>query len=481
MTTPASRRYSRPDKAVHLTPSERAAAGKAARAQVPRSSHAMFDPPSGRPDPVDLLESQAASRVPELVPLRYGRMLVSPFTFYRGAALLMASDLAATPHSGLWVQACGDAHLSNFGAFGSPERKLVFDINDFDETNPGPWEWDVKRLVTSLEVAGRSNGFTDVERRAVLLAGVEAYRTTMARFAAMSNLDVWYASLDITDHVERLKKTAGAKAVKRGEKTLAKARTRDSMQALEKFTEVVDGRRRIISDPPLIVRIDDLVAGTRLDGAAIEDEVRSILRGYRQTLQTDRRHLLEEFDYVDLARKVVGVGSVGTRAWMALLQGRDGGDPLFLQVKEAQASVLEAYTGRSEYKNAGERVVAGQRLMQSSTDIFLGWHRIEGLDGVERDFYLRQLRDWKGSAEVDLMSPEVLTEYAKLCAWTLAKAHARSGHRIAIAAYLGESRSFDYAVADFSSAYADQNERDYAALQAAAADGRITVMPDNRN
>jgi uncharacterized protein (DUF2252 family) len=292
---------------------------------------------------------------------------------------------------------------------------------------------------------------------------------------------VWYATLDITEHVERLNKTAGAKAVKRGEKTLAKARTRDSMQALEKFTQVVDGRRRIISDPPLIVRIDDLVAGTRLDGGVIEDEVRSILRGYRQTLQTDRRHLLEEFDYVDLARKVVGVGSVGTRAFMVLFEGRDGGDPLFLQVKEAQASVLESYTGRSEYKNAGQRVVAGQRLMQSSTDIFLGWHRIKGLDGVERDFYLRQLRDWKGSAEVDLMSPEALTEYAKLCAWTLAKAHARSGDRIAIAAYLGKSPSFDHAIADFSSAYADQNERDYAALQAAAADGRITVMPDNRN
>ncbi len=468
-------RSTRQSKALHLTPAERAAVGKAARAQVPRSSQAVFAPAQNRPDPVALLEAQAATRVPELVPIRYGRMLVSPFTFYRGAALIMASDLAATPTSGLRVQACGDAHLSNFGVFASPERELVFDINDFDETTPGPWEWDVKRLLASLEVAGRSNGYSAAERRGVLLAGANRYRTAMAQFAAMRNLDLWYAHADLDNMMRILRGSKDTWAAKRTKKSAAKARTRDSMQALEKFTAIIDGRRRIVSQPPLIVRLDELAAESGYDGRDLDEEMRAIVRGYRDTLQTDRRHLLEEFEFVDAARKVVGVGSVGTRAWMALFVGRDGGDPLFLQVKEAQSSVLEAYTGVSEYANAGQRVVAGQRLMQSSSDIFLGWHRIKGLDGVERDFYLRQLRDWKGSAEVDAMPPAALSTYARLCAWTLAKAHARSGDRIAIAAYLGNSDVFDHAVADFAAAYADQNEKDYAALQDAAGTGRVTA------
>ncbi|MEI6623741.1 MAG: DUF2252 domain-containing protein, partial [Actinomycetes bacterium] len=443
--------------------------------QVPRSSAAVFDPPPGRLDPVALLESQAASRVPELVPIRYGRMLVSPFTFYRGAALIMASDLAATADSGLHVQACGDAHLSNFGAFASPERELVFDINDFDETNPGPWEWDVKRLLTSLEVAGRSNNLTESERRSVVLAGAQEYRGAMAHFAQMRNLDLWYARMNIETALGAMAGGASSKSMKKAKKGVAKARTRDSMQALDKLTEVVDGNRRIISDPPLIVPVADVIKDSQQYGEALGAQIREIIRGYRRTLQTDRQLLLEQFDFVDMARKVVGVGSVGTRAWIILFTGRDGEDPLFLQAKEAQASVLEAYAGRSQYKNAGQRVVAGQRLMQSASDIFLGWHRQKGIDGVDRDFYVRQLRDWKASADVDNMTLDALGSYARMCAWTLAKAHARSGDRIAIAAYLGTGTVFDRAVADFAIAYADQNEKDYAALKQAVADGRVTA------
>ena len=474
-TSHSDRRFPRSDRALHLSPAERVAIGKSARAHTPRSAQAMFDPPATRPDPVTLLESQAASRVPELVPIRYGRMLESPFTFYRGAALVMASDLAGTPTSGIQVQACGDAHLSNFGAFGSPERSLVFDINDFDETNPGPWEWDVKRLSASLEIAGRSRGFSAKQRRAIVAQSAKTYRKTMAQFAKMRNIDVWYARFDIAARMDVIERGFDKATIKKAHKTLAKARTRDSMQALAKFTEVIDGRRQIVSEPPVIVRVDDLVAGGVYEGFDIEEEVRKVIAGFRATLQSDRRHLLEQFDYVDLARKVVGVGSVGTRAWMALFLGRDGGDPLFLQVKEAQASVLEGYVGRSEYDNAGERVVAGQRLMQSASDIFLGWERVRGMDGQHRDFYIRQLRDWKGSAEVDTMTPAMLKKYAAMCAWTLAKAHARSGDRIAIAAYLGENDVFDRAIVGFSNAYADQNELDFDALSAAVKSGRITA------
>ena len=455
-----------------LTPAERQVRGKAARAEVPRESHAGWQPPAGRPDPVALLESQAASRLPDLVPVRYGRMMESPFTYYRGAALPMASDLATTPSCGLIVQACGDAHLSNFGLFASPERTLVFDVNDFDETLPGPWEWDVKRLAASLEVAARENGFVEKDRRKIVLATVARYRMGMRGFAKLGNLAVWYAQGDI----EQLRQQAAArlqarqrKAVDRG---LAKARTRDSMQELRKLTRIEDGRPRIVPDPPVIIPVRDLLGG-QFDGIDFEAQLRGVIGKYRRTLQPDRRVLLEQFEFTDMARKVVGVGSVGTRCWIILMLGRDDSDPLFLQVKEAQESVLCAYAGTSKYGNHGERVVNGQRLMQASSDIFLGWQRATGLDGVTRDFYVRQLRDWKFSIDIASMIPRGLRLYGELCGFTLARAHARSGDEIAIAAYLGGSDVFDQAIADFAAAYADQNERDYGAFTSAIASERL--------
>ena len=461
-----------------LTPAERVARGKALRAEVPRESHEMFDPPSDRTDPIALLEEQARSRVPELVPVRWGRMVVSPFTFYRGAALPMASDLATTPVSGLAVQACGDAHLSNFGVFGSAERRLVFDVNDFDETLPGPWEWDVKRLAASLEVAARGNGFSGKQRRDVVMAAVASYRQAMRTFAGMTNLDVWYARADMDELRAQFDSQLQARQRKMVDKGLAKARTRDSMQEVAKLTRMVDGRLRIISDPPLLVPIDELMpSGT--DNASIEASYSGIVAKYQRTLETDRRYLLDQYQYCDLARKVVGVGSVGTRCWIVLMLGRDESDPLFLQVKEAEASVLSRFVGVSQYKNQGQRVVAGQRLMQASSDIFLGWHHIEaGLDGQPRDFYVRQLRDWKFSIEIETLLPAGLRMYATLCGWTLARAHARSGDRIAIAAYLGGSDVFDRAVTRFAAAYADQNERDYQSLVEAIASGRVTAERD---
>jgi uncharacterized protein (DUF2252 family) len=464
-------------KVSHPTPAERAALGKAARAEVPRSSHAQFDPASDRPDPLDLLEAQAKTRVPELVPIRYGRMLVSPFTFYRGAAKIMAADLATTPNSGLQVQCCGDAHLSNFGLFASPERRLVFDINDFDETLPGPWEWDVKRLAVSMLVAAQDNGYSARQQEQIVLQTVERYRATMREFAAASNLVVWYAHLDVETVMARYASQFQRRAVKRTEKTIAKARTRDSMSALAKLTQVGDGGRpEIVDQSPLIVPIRRLVSGRSQE--EMLDELRTLMRIYRDTLEHDRRMLLEQFELVDFARKVVGVGSVGTRAWIGLLFGRDNTDPLFLQMKEAEASVLEEYLGESEFDNHGQRVVAGQRLMQATSDIFLGWvHQPKGLDGQARDFYGRQLRDWKGSAEVEQMVPEGMGVYGELCGWTLARAHARSGDRIAIASYLGNGNTFDRAVLEFSKAYAEQNQRDYQRLADAAASGRIDARP----
>jgi len=453
---------------------ERVARGKSARAEVPRSSHAAFEPPPRRPDPVKLLERQAKTRVPELVPIRYGRMLVSAFTFYRGAALIMASDLANTPRSGLTVQCCGDAHLSNFGVFASPERRLVFDLNDFDETLPGPWEWDVKRLAVSMLIGARDNGFPVKDQDQIVLDTVEAYRTAMAGFATMKDLEVWYAHLDIETALKELGSQLTAKMAKRTDKTLAKARTRDSMSAFSKLTRVVDGERRIVADPPLIVPIDDLAVGRERD--EIFDSLGELVSTYRDSLQHDRRILLERYRLVDFARKVVGVGSVGTRAWIALMLGRDGEDPLFLQMKEAEASVLEKFVAESEFENHGERVVTGQRLMQASSDIFLGWLHVDaGLDDKARDFYGRQLRDWKGSAEIEQMVPKGMAQYGGLCGWTLARAHARSGDPIAIASYLGKGASFDRAIVEFSHAYADQNERDYKALQAAVESDRITA------
>jgi uncharacterized protein (DUF2252 family) len=465
-----------PDAAMtHLSVAERVARGRAARKEVPRSAHAVFDPASGRADPVELLERQAQTRAPELVPIRYGRMLVSPFTFYRGAAMIMAHDLAATPRSGLTVQCCGDAHLSNFGVFASPERRLMFDANDFDETLPGPWEWDVKRLAVSMLIAARDNGFRAKEQDRIVRDTVGAYRAAMAEFAAMNNLDVWYSHLDIESAIRDYGSQFKPAIVKRTQKNLAKARTKDSLAAFSKLTHVVDGKARIVDQSPLIVPIDQLAQGRERQD--IVEELHQLLGAYRETLQFDRRVLLEQFELTDMARKVVGVGSVGTRAWIVLLLGRDGQDPLFLQMKEAQASVLEEVLGPSEFSNHGQRVVAGQRLMQATSDIFLGWLHVDsGLDGQSRDFYARQLKDWKGSAEIEQMVPKAMATYGKLCGWTLARAHARSGDRIAIAAYLGNGTSFDRAVVEFSEAYAEQNDRDYQALGAAVDSGSIAAQ-----
>ena len=468
-------RYQLETGLAHLTPAERAGRGTDARARVPRQQHAVFDPPSSRPDPIALLAEQAQSRVPELVPVRWGRMAVSPFTYFRGAALPMASDLATTPVSGLAVQACGDAHLSNFGLFGSAERNLVFDVNDFDETLPGPWEWDVKRLAASLEVAARANGFTGKQRREIVTAAVGRYRQAMRSFAGMTNLAVWYAHADIDQLRAEFNAQLNARQRKAVDKGLAKARTRDSMEQLGKLSRLVDGQQRIISDAPLLVPIDELLAEQR-DRAAFVSQISDLLGKYRRTLETDRRYLLDQFEFVDLARKVVGVGSVGTRCWIVLLLGRDDSDPLFLQVKEAEQSVLSRFAGTSEFANQGQRVVAGQRLMQASSDIFLGWQRTEaGLDGRARDFYVRQLRDWKFSVDIETMLPSGLRMYGELCGWTLARAHARSGDRIAIASYLGGSDVFDQAIAQFADAYANQNERDYQALVDAISSGRVTA------
>jgi uncharacterized protein (DUF2252 family) len=477
-TATGRKRRSAPRVVPHLTADERAARGRAARAEVPRSSHADFTPRPGRSDPVELLATQAETRVPELVPIRYGRMMSSAFAFYRGAALIMASDLAGSPQSGLHVQLCGDAHLSNFGVFASPERRLVFDLNDFDETLPGPWEWDVKRLSASFAVAGRENGFSDAERRAIVMEAVGSYRRAMREFAAVRTLDVWYARLEVDELLADLRGEMKKGMVRRTEQTLGKARTRDSLAAYSKLTEIVDGEPRIAADPPLIVPVRDL-ADLPNGQEQLVEWLHDTLRRFRESLQNDRRVLLEQFRLVDLAHKVVGVGSVGTRAWIALMAGRDGEDPLFLQFKEAQSSVLEGFTAASAYKNHGERVVSGQRLMQASSDIFLGWFTVDqGLDGRSRDFYGRQLKDWKGSYDASAAVPKGMALYARICGWTLARAHARSGDRIAIGAYLGSGDAFDRAVAEFSEAYADQNQRDHAALTAAAAEGRITVRTD---
>ena len=460
-------------RADRLTRADSVARGRDARALAPLESHAELAP--GSRDPIGLLLEQDKTRVPELVPIRHGRMLASPFAFFRGAALPMAADLATTPTSGLRVQLCGDAHLSNFGAFASPARRLVFDVNDFDETLPGPFEWDVKRLAASIAVAGRENGFSRKQCRKAVLAAVEGYRAAMQAFATQHFLDVWYAYLDVEDAIREFKSALKAKRVKASEKMVAKAHTHDSMQALKKLTTVVDGQHRIISAPPLIEPIDELAGGSQ--AAAIQEVLGEVLAKYRRTLQSDRRHLVEYFTLAEAARKVVGVGSVGTRAWIMLMDGGDGTEPLFLQAKEAQESVLAAYCGRSRYKNQGERVVAGQHLMQAESDIFLGWtHVIETATdsgGVDRDYYVRQLKDWKFSVPIERMTPKGLRSYADMCGWTLAHAHARSGDRIALAAYLGGSDTFAHAVADFAETYADQNQLDYEAFQTAASTGRV--------
>jgi uncharacterized protein (DUF2252 family) len=455
----------------HRSLEERLAAGKAARGKAPRSGYADWAPAADRMDPVELLEGQATSRVGQLVPLRYARMLVSPFTFYRGAAAVMAADLAATPRSGFDVQLCGDAHLSNFGAFASPDRELVFDVNDFDETLPGPWEWDVMRLAASFSVAGRASGFKRRERLAIVAAMSAEYRGAMRRMAELGNLEVWYTKMDVEAIASGWESAAGEKEAAIFRRNLEKTRAKDRMRALSKLTREVDGELRIVSEPPLIVPLDELVD----EGADIEAAVLKIIADYRDTLPEDRRALLDGYRFVDAALKVVGVGSVGTRAFIVLMLGRDSGDPLFLQAKEAQSSVLEPYAEPSAFENQGERVVQGQRLTQAASDILLGWVKATGIDGKQRDFYVRQLWDQKGSAKVEGMDARALTTYAEICGTTLAHAHARSGDRIAIASYLGKGDTFDRAIAAFAETYADQNERDYEALKAAADAGKIEV------
>ena len=458
------------------SPEERAAAGKAAREKVPRSSHGEWKPAARRRDPVKVLEDQDKSRVQELVPIRFGRMLASPFTFYRGAAAIMAMDLAKTPESGLRVQACGDAHLSNFGVFAAPDRSLVLDVNDFDETLPGPWEWDVKRLAASFAIAGRSRDFTPQETRAAVLRTVRSYREAMREFAAMHNLDVWYARLDVTTLLADLAKVADHKQMKAVHKNVKKARKKNSMKAFDRLVRVVDGEPQIISDPPLLVPARELVSKDQRH--ELEQRILEMIGRYRESLKGDRRHLFDTYRFVEMARKVVGVGSVGTRAWVLLMMGRDGQDPLFMQAKEAEASVLEPYVGESEFENHGERVVEGQWLMQAASDILLGWLPAVGFDGAKRDFYVRQLWDGKRSVDIDTLPPEGLEIYGRVCGWALARAHARSGDRIAIGSYLGKGETFDRAIAEFSELYADQNELDYGALADAAKSGRIEVETD---
>jgi len=438
--------------------------GKAARRAAPRSGHAEWELASRDPSPI--LARQDESRLPELVPLRYERMLASPFAFFRGAAAVMAADLATTPSAGLEAQLCGDAHLSNFGIFAAPDRRLVFDCNDFDETCRGPFEWDVKRLAASVAIAGRERGFTAKERGQAVRRVVGSYRNSMRRFAAMRNIDVWYSRLDVEPVLEVLRSQVDERRLRRVERGLAKARGKESLRALRKLTREDDGELRIVSDPPLITPVEELA-----DATEAEAQLRLVLDAYRESLTNDRRHLAGTYRYIHAARKVVGVGSVGTRAWIVLLLGKDARDPLFLQAKEAGESVLEPFAGKSPYRNHGRRVVEGQRLMQAASDVFLGWVATRGLDDERRCFYARQLWDGKGSAEVEGMSPRGLTIYAALCGDALARAHARSGERIAIASYLGSGEAFDKALARFAEAYADQNERDFEKVKQSARAG----------
>jgi uncharacterized protein (DUF2252 family) len=453
-----------------------AAAGKAARGEVPRAAHGEWQPAADRRDPVEVLQQQAESRVQELVPIRYGRMLASAFAFYRGAAAIMAMDLAGGPESGLRVQACGDAHLSNFGAFAAPDRRLVVDVNDFDETLPGPWEWDVKRLAASFEIAGRDRGFSAKESRSAVLAAVRAYREAMRSFAGMRNLDVWYARLDVDTLLGEIAKLGDRKLARKAERNAEKASRKNSLKAFDRLVHEVDGEPRFLSDPPLLVPVRELIPDDQAH--LLEGRLLEVVESYRESLQRDRRRLLDGYRFVDLARKVVGVGSVGTRAWVLLFMGRDGQDPLLLQAKEAEASVLEPYVGASEFGNHGERVVEGQRLMQAASDIFLGWAPALGVDERKRDFYVRQLWDGKRSVEVEALPPGGLAAYGRVCGWTLARAHARSGDRIAIGAYLGKGKSFDEAMVDFARLYADRNELDYEALAEAAKSGEVEVESD---
>ena len=461
--------------APYVPPADRAASGKALRSETPRSSHAAWEPRADRPDPVALLEEQAAGRVPELVPIRYGRMSASPFAFLRGAAYVMASDLADTPRTGIRVQLCGDAHLANFGGFASPERQLLFDLVDFDETLPGPWEWDVKRLAASVAVAGRENGFKAKRRTAIVRQLAGEYRQAIRQFAGMNALDVWYARASLSDVQELLRSQGTGSQLDRLDDAVAKGTRKDSARAFAKLAVNENGEARIRADPPLIVPIRDLVG--RGEANRLEQDSRQLLSSpsYPSSLSRDRRRLLERYRFADLARKVVGVGSVGTRCWVILLVGDDSSDVLLLQAKEAQPSVLERFAGASEFSHHGRRVVEGQRLMQAASDTFLGWAREPlDLEGLElHDLYVRQLWDSKISVEIAPLSASDMALYARLCAWTLARAHARSGDSTPIASYLGSSDVFDRAIAAFAEAYADQNERDHATLLDAIATERV--------
>ena len=461
--------------------------GKALRASVPRESHAAWEPAADRPDPVDLLRSQGETRVQALLPLRYERMSASAFTFFRGGALIMASDLSKTPTTGIEVQACGDAHISNFGLFSSPERRTVFDINDFDETLRGPWEWDVKRLAASVEICGRDNGFSKKKRRAAVLACARAYREGMASFASMGHLDVWYAHADVDTLRSELDANNSTKKAKRAEKVITKAKNKNSARAIRKLTEVVDGQLRIVNDPPVVVPMRELIknnANTRFvenfDEQAIERLINKALAEYRLSLDPHKKQLVSAYTAVDMAHKVVGVGSVGTRAWIVVMQGSDEDDPLVLQIKEAQESVLERFVGKSRFRQHGRRVVEGQRAMQTASDMLLGWCRLPGLDGKKKDYYVRQLWDGKGSIDLSLLNTKQLEKLARACGRTLAHAHARTGNRFAISAYLGKSDAFDEAIADFANTYANQNETDYQRFMEALEAGELDVAtPDN--
>jgi Uncharacterized protein conserved in bacteria (DUF2252) len=441
---------------------------------VPRAGHGEWQPPAARTDPFEILALQATTRVPELVPIRYGRMAASAFAFFRGSAAVMAADLAHVEQTGLEVQLCGDAHLSNFGGFASPERDLIFDVNDFDETVPGPFEWDVKRLAASLEIACRSRHFDPELRSSIVAQGACSYRTAMREFATMRDLEIWYSRLDTATTAARWGAQAGHKVAETFQRRVAKAQSKDHLAALGKLTSEVDGELRFVHNPPLMVPADDVF--TDVYSKQTLGSLYDAMSQYRHTLSGDRQRLLDKYEFVDLARKVVGVGSVGTRCWVALFVGRDLADPLFLQVKEAEAAVGEPFLGPSEFSHHGQRVVEGQRLMQGASDIFLGWDRFRGEDGVARDFYVRQLWDWKASFDVEQATPEVFGIYAQMCGWTLARAHARSGDAIAMGSYLGRGDRFDQAMCRFASSYADQNERDFAALGRAIAGGRIHAV-----
>lgn len=452
-----------------LSAARGAVIGKLLRKSTPRRSHSGWSAPPDRVNPLDILQAQEETRVPGLIPIRHERMAASPFAFFRGGAAIMAADLRHTPTTGLTVQLCGDAHIGNFGGFASPERRLVFDINDFDETLPGPWEWDIKRLVASVEIAARDRGFDGAERLAAVLGAAKAYRQAMASFSEMTPLEIWYASFDVQALLPAIRRDLGGQALKDAEREVARALSKDSARAARKLTRVVDGRPRIISDPPLVIPLRQLLPG--VEAQQLEQGIRGVLADYRLTLPHDRQSLLDHYEFEDIARKVVGVGSVGTLSWIVLLVGREHSDPLVLQLKQAEASALEAYLGASHYPNHGERVVQGQRLIQASSDVLLGWLRTKGLDGVERDFYVRQLWDWKTSADLATVSAPKLTAHARLCAWTLARAHARTGNPIAIAAYLGSGAVFDRALAAFAAAYADQNQTDFNEFTEARLDG----------